>query len=148
MEAKEEVPVMQVESEDSSTEEAEVESPRSVVVKMKKKAERVHSQILRIREEDSRLGEVLIGRDKENENDVVVVVRGGFHEQRRRRVSVVLLSRPILPCSPLSGKNNVKPPSGKASPPSIDQGSVSFLCNLVLFLDLSVWMLGKLIFIY
>ncbi|KAL4366900.1 hypothetical protein GQ457_05G010130 [Hibiscus cannabinus] len=117
MEAKEEVPVMQVESEYSSTEEVEAESPRSVVVEMKRKAERVHSQILRIREEDSHLGEVLIGRDNENENDVVVVVRarGGFHEQRRRRVSLVLLSRPILPCSPLSGKNNVKTPSGKAT---------------------------------
>ncbi|KAK8653360.1 hypothetical protein V6N13_127367 [Hibiscus sabdariffa] len=117
MEAKEEVPVMQVESEYSSTEEteAEVESPRSVVVEMKRKAERVHSQILRIREEDSHLGEVLIGRDEENENDVVIVVRGGFLEQRRRRVSLVLLSRPILPFSPLSGKNNVKTPSGKAT---------------------------------
>ncbi|MBA0846949.1 hypothetical protein Goshw_009849 [Gossypium schwendimanii] len=112
MEAKKDVPVavMELESEESSTEEAEVESPRSVVVEMKKKkVERVHSQVLRIREEESHLGEDLVGRDKENENDVVVVVRGGFHEKRRRGVSVVLA------CSPLSGKNNVKTPCGKAT---------------------------------
>ncbi|TYG62678.1 hypothetical protein ES288_D07G251000v1 [Gossypium darwinii] len=111
MEAKKEVPVpvMELESEESSTEEAEVESPRSVVVEMKKKVERVHSQVLRIREEESHLGEDLVGRDKENENDVVVVVRGGFHEKRRRGVNVVLA------CSPLSGKNNVKTPCGEAT---------------------------------
>ncbi|KAK8673592.1 hypothetical protein V6N13_111918 [Hibiscus sabdariffa] len=115
MEAKKEVPVMDMESEYSSTEEAEVESPRSVVVEMEKKVGRVHSQILRIREEDSHLGEDLIGCDKQNQNDIAVVVPGGFHEKRRRRVNVVLLSRPILPCSPLSGKNNVKTPCGKAT---------------------------------
>ncbi|KAH1128999.1 hypothetical protein J1N35_000377 [Gossypium stocksii] len=112
MEAKKEVPVpvMELESEESSTEEAEVESPRSVVVvEMRKKVERVHSQVLRIREEESHLGEDLVGRDKQNENDVVVVVRGGFHEKRRRGVNVVLA------CSPLSGKNNVKTPCGKAT---------------------------------
>ncbi|GMI68464.1 hypothetical protein like AT5G15190 [Hibiscus trionum] len=115
MESKKEVPIMDLESEYSSTEEAEVESPRSVVVEMKKKVERVHNQILKIREEDSHLGEDLIGRDKENRNDIAVVVPGGFHEKRRRRVNVVLLSRPILPCSPLSGKNNVETPCRKAA---------------------------------
>ncbi|KAB2075470.1 hypothetical protein ERO13_A07G205100v2 [Gossypium hirsutum] len=111
MEAKKEVPVpvIELESEESSTEEAEVESPRSVVVEMKKKVERVHSLVLRIREEESHLGEDLVSRDKENENDVVVVVRGGFYEKRRRGVNVVLA------CSPLSGKNNVKTPCSKAT---------------------------------
>ena len=109
---------MEVESGESSTEEAEVESPRSVVVQMKKKVERVHSQLLRIREEDSHLGEDFIGGDKENKNHVVCkggVGGGGFHEKRRRRVNVVLVSRQILPCSPLSGKNNVKRPCTEAT---------------------------------
>ncbi|KAH1038533.1 hypothetical protein J1N35_040276 [Gossypium stocksii] len=115
MEAKKEVPIMEVESGDSSTEEAESESPRSVVVQMKKKVEKVHNQVLRIREEESHLGEDFFGGDDENnKNDVVYgggVGGGGFDERRRRRrVNVVLVSRPILPCSPLSGKNNVKRP--------------------------------------
>ena len=117
MEAKEKVSVMEVDSGESSTEEAEVESPRSVVVapvQMKKKVERVHSQVLRIREEESHLGEDFVGGDKDNKNDVVF---GGFHENRRRRggVNVVLVSRPILPWSPLSGKNNVKRPCTEAT---------------------------------
>ncbi|XVF14247.1 hypothetical protein REPUB_Repub09cG0041800 [Reevesia pubescens] len=112
MEAKKKVPVMEVESGESSTEEAEMESPRSVVVPLKKKVETVHSQVLRIREEESHLGEDFVGGDKENKNDVMC---GGFHENRRRRVNVVLVSRPILPCSPLSGKNNVKRPCTEAN---------------------------------
>ncbi|XVE68106.1 hypothetical protein DITRI_Ditri09bG0042700 [Diplodiscus trichospermus] len=112
MEAKKEVSVMEVESGESSTEEVEAESPRSVVVQIKKKIERVHSQVLRIREEELHLGEDFVGGGKENNNDVVcggnVSGGGGFHEKRRRRFNVVLVSRPILPCSPLSGKNNVK----------------------------------------
>lgn len=111
--------VMEVESGESSTEEAEVESPRSVVVPMKKKAERVHSQVLRIREEDSHLGEDFVSCDKEKNNDVVCgggASAGGFYEKgRRRRYNVVLVSRPILPCSPLSGKNNVKRPCTEAT---------------------------------
>ena len=118
MEAKKEVPVMDLESGESSTEEAEMESPRSVMVQMKKKVERVHSQVLRIREEDSHLGEDFVGGDKENKNGVVCgggVGGGGYHEKRRRRVNVVLVSRPILPFSPLSGKNNVKRPCTEAT---------------------------------
>ncbi|XVF16597.1 hypothetical protein REPUB_Repub10bG0045500 [Reevesia pubescens] len=120
MEAKKEVPIMDVESGESSTEEAELESPRSVVVPLKKKlVEKVHSQVLRIREEESHLGEDFIGGDKENKNDAFCGGRvgiGGFHEKTRRRVSVVLISRPILPCSPLSGKkNNVKMPCSEAT---------------------------------
>ncbi|KAG8489606.1 hypothetical protein CXB51_017614 [Gossypium anomalum] len=128
MEAKKDVPVpvIELESEESSTEEAEVESPRSVVVEMKKKVERVHSQVLRIREEESHLGEDLVGRNKENENDVVVVVRGGFHEKRRRAVNVVLA------CSPLSGKNNVKRLAVKLlkSITSINQSRFGFFFEL------------------
>ncbi|PPR86914.1 hypothetical protein GOBAR_AA33779 [Gossypium barbadense] len=72
MEAKKEVPIMEVESGDSSTEEAESESPRSVVVQMKKKVEKVHNQVLRIREEESHLGEDFFGGDDENnKNDSV-----------------------------------------------------------------------------
>ncbi|EOY03429.1 hypothetical protein QUC31_017725 [Theobroma cacao] len=116
MELKKEVPeksVMEVESGESSTEEAEPESesPRSVVMEMKKKVERVHSQILRIREEESHLGEDFVGGDKKNKNDVVCGGGGeDFHEKRRRRVNVLVVSRPVLPCSPLSGKNNVRRP--------------------------------------
>ncbi|KAK8717111.1 hypothetical protein V6N13_044392 [Hibiscus sabdariffa] len=84
MEAKKEVLIMDVESEYSSTEEAEVESPRSVVVEMEKKVGRVHSQILRIREEDSHLGEDLIGRDQQNQNDIVVVVPGAAKTTLKR----------------------------------------------------------------
>ena len=101
-----------------STEEAEGESPRSVVVQMTKKVERVHGQILRIREEEWNLGEDFVGGDKENKSDVVCggyCGAGGFHEKRRRRINFVVVSRPILPCSPLSGKNKVKRPCTEAN---------------------------------
>ncbi|OMP10133.1 hypothetical protein COLO4_04788 [Corchorus olitorius] len=112
--------IMEVESEDSSTEEMEAESPRSVVavaeIKNYKKAERVHSQVLRIREEDSHLGEDFFGDDKEisnnNKNDGIC---GGFRPRCRVVVSFTRLTRPILPCSPLSGKNNVQSPCTKAT---------------------------------
>ncbi|XP_021297563.1 uncharacterized protein LOC110426631 isoform X2 [Herrania umbratica] len=124
MESKKEVlekSVMEVDSGESSTEEAEPESPRSVVMEMKKKVERVHSQILRIREEESHLGEDFVGGDKKNKNDVVCGGGGeDFHEKRRRLVNVVVVSRPVLPCSPLSGKNNVRRPWTEATP-SINQ---------------------------
>ncbi|GMI99224.1 hypothetical protein like AT5G15190 [Hibiscus trionum] len=88
---------MDVVSGESSTEETELESPRSVVLQMKKKVERLvlHTQVLRIREEDSHLGDAVGGDFSEN-------ITG------RRRINVVLVSKPILPSSPLSGKNSVK----------------------------------------
>ncbi|GKV08713.1 hypothetical protein SLEP1_g20309 [Rubroshorea leprosula] len=95
---------LDVESGESSTEEVEVESPRSVVVK--KKVEWVHSQVLRIREEESHLGEDFLSdlRGLSGKDSKTVV--GG--SPKRHRVNVVVFSRPILPCSPLSGKNTVK----------------------------------------
>ncbi|TYH01025.1 hypothetical protein ES288_A09G024300v1 [Gossypium darwinii] len=117
MEPKEELPLTEVESGDSSTEEAELESPRSVVLQMKKKLDRVlHSQVLRIRQEDSHLGQDFIaaGDKAINKNQVVFGgdVNGGgggvFTENTRRRLNLVLVSKPVLPSSPLSGKNSVK----------------------------------------
>ncbi|KAH1092121.1 hypothetical protein J1N35_019378 [Gossypium stocksii] len=117
MEPKEELPVTEVESGDSSTEEAELESPRSVVLQMKKKLDRVlHSQVLRIRQEDSHLGQDFIAAGDKAINKSQVVfggdVNGGgggvFTENTRRSLNLVLVSKPILPSSPLSGKNSVK----------------------------------------
>ncbi|XVF58251.1 hypothetical protein PTKIN_Ptkin07bG0049500 [Pterospermum kingtungense] len=107
---------MDMERGESSTEEAEVEWPRSVVVQMKKKVERVHSQVLRIREEESQIGEEFVGNVKEINNSDVVC-GGVSHEKRRRprRVNFVIVSRPILPCSPLSGKNSLKRPCTEAT---------------------------------
>ncbi|KAE8672407.1 Ribosomal protein S4 [Hibiscus syriacus] len=97
---------MEAESGESSMEEAELESPRSVVVQMKKKAETLvlHSQVLRIREEDSHLGEDFIAAT--NNNQVVLggdAVGGVMSENNTgpRRVNVILASKPILPSSPL-----------------------------------------------
>ncbi|KAI8533919.1 hypothetical protein RHMOL_Rhmol10G0048000 [Rhododendron molle] len=66
----------------------EAESPRLVARIGRwtaKKIARVHSQILRIREEDSHIGEDL-------------------GEGCPRTVDVVIFSKPILPASPLSGR--------------------------------------------
>lgn len=88
--------------------EAESETEVLRMGKWKRNEEQVgfvHSQVLRIREEDSHLGED-IGEGlsaKDNKN------AGGFIQRVEvRRVDVVLLSRPILPCSPLSGKTTFK----------------------------------------
>ncbi|GLU11100.1 hypothetical protein SLE2022_278690 [Rubroshorea leprosula] len=94
---------LDAESGESSTEEVEVESPRSVVVK--KKLEWVHSQVLRIREEESYLGEDLLGGlEGLSGKDIIKTAVGRGSSPKRHRVNVVVLSRPILPCSPLSGK--------------------------------------------
>ncbi|KAF7130632.1 hypothetical protein RHSIM_Rhsim10G0040300 [Rhododendron simsii] len=66
----------------------EAESPRSVARIRRwaaKKIAHVHSQILRIREEDSHIGEDL-------------------GEGCPHMVDVVIFSKPILPASPLSGR--------------------------------------------
>lgn len=89
----------EVETESSGSSEAETESPRSVghwgaaPVTEKTAKERVHSQVLKIREEDL---------------CVLVEARAASPDNRRyvnpRRLSLFLISRPSLPCSPLSGK--------------------------------------------
>ena len=100
-------PEMDQESAGSSE---EAESPRSVGRwKRSKKDELVHSQILRIREEDSHLGEDMIG-----ESDLMTIgVKEKLVAASRVRVTspsldVVFFSRPILPCSPLGGKTSLK----------------------------------------
>lgn len=87
----------EVETESSGSSEAETESPRSVgrwgaaPVTGKTGKERVHSQVLKIREEDL----CVLVEDK---------AANGRFVQHPRRLSFVLISRPNLPCSPLSGK--------------------------------------------
>ncbi|KAE8675670.1 hypothetical protein F3Y22_tig00111648pilonHSYRG00036 [Hibiscus syriacus] len=94
---------MEVESGESSTEEAELESPRSVVLQVKQKVETLvlHSQVLRIREEDLHLGEDFIVAADNNQVVFGADAVGGV-------LSEILVSKPILPSSPLSGKNRVK----------------------------------------
>ncbi|KDP45496.1 hypothetical protein JCGZ_09745 [Jatropha curcas] len=69
----------------------------------------VHSQVLKIREEDSHLGEDFVeglsAKDK--------VINGGFGQNIQFRrvasaVDVVFFTRPVLPCSPLGGKTAVE----------------------------------------
>lgn len=78
----------------------EMESPKSVGQWRRKKAAYVHNQILRIREEDSHLGddfaESLISAKDKVANGVI------------SPLDVVIFARPILPCSPLGGKTGVK----------------------------------------
>ncbi|KAF8046815.1 hypothetical protein N665_3393s0002 [Sinapis alba] len=93
--------VEEVETESSGSSEAETESPRSVgrwgaaaAITGKTGKERVHSQVLKIREEDL---------------CVIVEARAANLENRRyvqhpRRLSLFMISRQSLPCSPLSGK--------------------------------------------
>ncbi|XP_030513213.2 uncharacterized protein LOC115727187 [Rhodamnia argentea] len=84
----------------------EMESPRSLAGKWMRRAEKklacLHSQVLRIREEDLHLGEDigegLSSKDKVSSSATVAAAS---------RDDIVVLSRSILPCSPLSGK--VKP---------------------------------------
>ncbi|CAE6102428.1 unnamed protein product [Arabidopsis arenosa] len=84
--------VEEVETESSGSSEAETESPRSVGRWITAK-DRVHNQVLKIREEDL---------------CVLVEDKAANPEDRRylrpRRLSLFLISRPNLPCSPLSGK--------------------------------------------
>lgn len=91
--------VEEVETESSGSSEAETESPRSVgrwaaaPITGTTAKERVHNQVLKIREEDL---------------CVLVETRAANPENRRylhqRRFNLLLISRPNLPCSPLSGK--------------------------------------------
>ncbi|KAJ0260975.1 hypothetical protein HA466_0041910 [Hirschfeldia incana] len=86
----------EVETESSGSSEAETESPRSVgrwgasPVTGKTVKERVHSQVLKIREEDL----CVLVEDRAANTPYV---------HHPRRLSLVMISRPNLPCSPLSG---------------------------------------------
>ncbi|KAL3723268.1 hypothetical protein ACJRO7_035451 [Eucalyptus globulus] len=89
----------------------EVESPRSLAGKWMRRAEkelaRLHSQVLRIREEDLHLGEDigegLSAKDKVSSSSSS---GGAAVAVAASRADVVVFSRPNLPCSPLSGKVN------------------------------------------
>ncbi|XP_024012365.1 LOW QUALITY PROTEIN: uncharacterized protein LOC18017964 [Eutrema salsugineum] len=89
--------VEELETESSGSSEAETESPRSVgrwvAAPITATTGRVHSQVLKIREEDL---------------CVLVEDKAANPENRRyvlpRRLDLFLISRPNLPCSPLSGK--------------------------------------------
>ncbi|XP_004304312.1 PREDICTED: uncharacterized protein LOC101296308 [Fragaria vesca subsp. vesca] len=85
--------------DDSAGSSEEMDSPRSVQGRWRrsalKKVAYVHSQILRIREEDSHLGESSAFGAKEKVAHAVA-----------SRVDVVLLARPVLPCSPLRNTVN------------------------------------------
>lgn len=99
----------------------ETESPKSVakVADWRKKLAYVHYQIRRIREEDLHLGED-IGEGfnaKEKMNSIGDWCDVGhqcnhhhnpphsYHNRVSSQMNVVIFSRPILPSSPLSGKN-------------------------------------------
>ncbi|CAK9162895.1 unnamed protein product [Ilex paraguariensis] len=90
--------------QESAGSSEEMESPKSVARFGRWNAKdinvHVHSQILRIREEDSHLGEdvgeCLGAKDKLAVHHV------------ESRVDYMLFSRPILPASPLGGKTTIK----------------------------------------
>ncbi|CAH8327954.1 unnamed protein product [Eruca vesicaria subsp. sativa] len=77
--------VEEAETESSGSSEAETESPRSVGRWTAK--ERVHSQVLKIRGED-----------------LCVLESRRYLHDHPHGLSLFLISRPNLPCSPLSGK--------------------------------------------
>ncbi|PON42693.1 hypothetical protein PanWU01x14_280060 [Parasponia andersonii] len=85
--------------QESGESSEEVESPRSVG----RLRRLVHSQILRIREEDSHLGEDFGERETFSANII-----NNNNNNRVSSLDVVFFSRPILPCSPLGGKTTVK----------------------------------------
>ncbi|KAF8012977.1 hypothetical protein BT93_I0980 [Corymbia citriodora subsp. variegata] len=90
---------------ESGASSEEMESPRSLAGKLMRRAEKelayLHSQVLRVREEDLHLGEDigerLSAKDKVVSSSAAVAAS---------RADIVVFSRPILPCSPLSGKVN------------------------------------------
>ncbi|KAF5749002.1 hypothetical protein HS088_TW04G00963 [Tripterygium wilfordii] len=90
----------------------EVESPKSVA--MRGRRGKVHSQVLKIREEELHLGED-IGEGLYGKDGIGAVIRDCIdynhhynRSVRRPALDVVSLSRPILPSSPLSGKTPVR----------------------------------------
>lgn len=93
-----------VDDQESGGSSEEFESPKSVakVGKWTKNNACVHSQVLRIREEDLHLGED-IGEGLSAKDKV-----SSPHHHVSSQMDVVLLSRPILPSSPLSGKTPIK----------------------------------------
>ena len=95
----------EVDDQESGGSSEEFDSPKSVakVRKWTKNIACVHSQVLRIRKEDLHLGEdvreVFAAKDK---------VSGHHQLHVAAHLDVVILSRPILPSSPLSGKTPFK----------------------------------------
>lgn len=90
--------------QESSGSSEDMESPRSVS-KVRKwpvnnLSVRVHSQILKIREEDSHLGEDVVGE--------YCLISARDNVAGHGDVAVVLFSRPTLPASPLGGKAAIK----------------------------------------
>jgi hypothetical protein len=88
-----------VSKDERKLEETE-ESPKSVG----KWGKYVHSQILRIREEDLHLGEDFSLGVKENGHLSVLHHHHHHHDHVDAQMDVVILSKPILPNSPLSRK--------------------------------------------
>ncbi|XP_057969408.1 uncharacterized protein LOC131158554 [Malania oleifera] len=91
----------------------ETESPKSVakVRQWRKKIANVHSQVLRIREEDSHLGEDIGEGLSTKDHKVMGCAHHHLHlhhHQVAPHMDLMLFSRPILPSSPLSGKTPVK----------------------------------------
>lgn len=100
--------VIETDQESTGSSSEEMDSPRSVakVVRRwssKEKKNRglgicsLHSQILRIRDEDSLIGE-----------DVCEILNLFGKDDNQQISSVVLISKQILPSSPLSGKTGFK----------------------------------------
>ncbi|XP_010552072.1 PREDICTED: uncharacterized protein LOC104822523 [Tarenaya hassleriana] len=90
----------EAEADSSGSSEAETESPRSVGRWGDSSAaakERVHSQVLRVREQE--LCVLLEDKATNYCSD-----REDHRYIHPRRLNLFLVSRPILPCSPLSGK--------------------------------------------
>lgn len=110
----------EVETDQESVESSDdTESPRSVakIADWRKKLVYVHYQIRRIREEDSHLGED-IGEGinaKEKINSIGDWCDIGhhnphshpYHNRVNPQMNVYIISRPILPSSPLSRKNTI-----------------------------------------
>lgn len=91
------------ESGGSSTEE--VESPKSVARFARKKAGFVqHSQVLRVKEEEMMFFAAEDITLMTKEPPETTTAAGDRYP--KRRLNVVVFSKPMLPCSPLSGKTD------------------------------------------
>ncbi|KAF3444780.1 hypothetical protein FNV43_RR14473 [Rhamnella rubrinervis] len=82
--------------QESGASSEEMESPKSVGQWRRKKVDYVHNQILRIREEDSHLGDDFA--------ESLICAKDKVANRVISPLGVVIFTRPILPCSPLGGK--------------------------------------------